>query len=77
MILKRLNLFRLTDWLLVGPAILISFAGLVTMNSFVGNSPFADRQIVWIVISVIIFPESGNVFNIKVAFLIFSTSLLA
>jgi len=55
MILKRLNLFRLTDWLLVGPAILISFAGLVTMNSFVGNSPFADRQIVWIIISVIVF----------------------
>ncbi len=49
------NTLRQTDWLLIGPALLISFAGLVTMNSFVGNSAAADRQIIWIIISLAIF----------------------
>lgn len=44
-----------TDWLIIGPAVLISFLGLVTMNSFVGDSAFADRQIIWIIVSILCF----------------------
>ena len=44
-----------TDWILFGSALLISAAGLVTMNSFVGESTFASRQIVWIILAVVVF----------------------
>ncbi len=44
-----------TDWILFGSAFLISLAGLVTMGSFLGESPFFSKQIVWIGISVVIF----------------------
>ncbi len=43
------------DWILLGSVILVSLAGLVTMNSFSGNSQFFSRQIIWLFISVIIF----------------------
>lgn len=44
-----------TDWLLFGAACAISLAGLVTMNSFTGDSPFAERQIIWIVCAAVAF----------------------
>ncbi len=44
-----------TDWILFGSAFLVSVAGLVTMNSFVGESPFAERQIIWIILSTAVF----------------------
>jgi len=44
--------FAHIDWLLPVSAILLSCLGLVTMNSFVGNSIFFERQVLWIVISV-------------------------
>lgn len=44
-----------TDWILFGSAILISVGGLVTMNSFVGESSFAARQALWIIIASIFF----------------------
>ena len=43
------------DWILLGSVILVSLAGLVTMNSFSGNSQFFSRQIIWLFISVIVF----------------------
>jgi len=43
------------DWLLFFSALLISLAGLVTMNSFAGESYFFDRQIIWLSITLIIF----------------------
>jgi rod shape determining protein RodA len=46
---------RKTDWLLFGSAFLISLSGLVTMSSFVGESPFFSRQIIWISVAVIVF----------------------
>ncbi len=49
------TLVRKTDWLLFGSALLISLSGLVTMSSFVGESPFFSRQIIWISVSVIAF----------------------
>ncbi|MDO8565326.1 MAG: FtsW/RodA/SpoVE family cell cycle protein [bacterium] len=43
------------DWQLFVPALLISLAGLITMNSFSGENYFFMRQSLWILISVIIF----------------------
>ena len=43
------------DWYLFVPALLISLAGLVTMNSFTGDDYFFSRQSVWILVSVIVY----------------------
>jgi rod shape determining protein RodA len=43
------------DWLLVIVLIPILLAGLFTMNSFVGENIFFQRQIIWIIISFVIF----------------------
>lgn len=43
------------DWILFVAALLISLAGLVTMNSFVGQSYFFHRQILWLTISLAVF----------------------
>lgn len=43
------------DWLLFSSALLISLAGLVTMNSFAGESYFFDRQIIWLSVTLILF----------------------
>ena len=43
------------DWHLFVPAILMSLAGLVTMNSFSGENYFFFRQSIWLLISISIF----------------------
>jgi rod shape determining protein RodA len=43
------------DWYLFVPAILISLAGLVTMNSFSGDNYFFFRQSIWLLVSVLVF----------------------
>lgn len=43
------------DWYLFVPALLISLAGLVTMNSFAGDNYFFMRQSMWILVSVVVF----------------------
>ena len=43
------------DWYLFVPAILISLAGLVTMNSFSGENYFFFRQSIWLLVSVLLF----------------------
>jgi len=43
------------DWILFFSVLPIMAAGLVTMKSFVGQSIYFDRQIIWIVFSIIIF----------------------
>lgn len=43
------------DWFLFVPALLISLAGLVTMNSFSGENYFFFRQSIWLLAVVIIF----------------------
>jgi rod shape determining protein RodA len=40
------------DWLLVVVPVLLTLAGLVTMNSFSGTQPFFERQLVWTLLSV-------------------------
>lgn len=46
---------RSVDWQLFVPAILISLAGLVTMNSFSGEELFFSRQVVWLCVSIGVF----------------------
>ncbi len=53
-VLKARSFFDI-DWLLLSSALLISGAGLVTMHSFVEESPFFNRQIIWLSISLIVF----------------------
>ena len=43
------------DWYLFAPAILVSLAGLATMNSFSGENYFFFRQSIWLLVSVSIF----------------------
>ena len=43
------------DWYLFVPAILVSLAGLATMNSFSGENYFFFRQSIWLLVSVSIF----------------------
>lgn len=47
-----LERFRGTDWLLVVPIIIIAGLGLVTMNSFVEENPFFDRQLIWLFVGL-------------------------
>ena len=47
--------FGSIDWMLFVSALLISLAGLVTMNSFTGTDRFFQRQIIWLAISIGIF----------------------
>jgi rod shape determining protein RodA len=48
------NFFKI-DWLLFGSAFLVSLAGLITMNSFTGETSFFEKQIIWILISTVAF----------------------
>src|SRR3989344_2854512 len=50
-LLERIHI----DWFLFVPALLISLAGLVTMNSFSGENYFFFRQSMWILVSIIVF----------------------
>jgi len=48
-------IFRNIDPILFGSVLLLCFAGLVTMNSFVGESKFFERQTIWLIVSVVVF----------------------
>ncbi len=43
------------DVLLFISALLISLAGLVTMHAYAGENIFFQRQILWLIISVVVF----------------------
>ena len=49
------NIFKNIDWILFVSVILIACAGLVTMNSFVGQSKFFGKQLIWLSISTCVF----------------------
>ncbi len=56
--MAKVEFFKKIDWLLVSFIVPILIAGLFTMKSFVpedGGVNFFDRQIVWIILSFIIF----------------------
>lgn len=43
------------DWILFAATVPLLLAGWVTMNSFVGESYFAERQLIWIGVSLLAF----------------------
>ncbi len=47
--------FLKIDWYIVGSLIPILVISLLTMNSFTGEGNYAERQLVWIIISFILF----------------------
>ncbi|OHB10528.1 MAG: rod shape-determining protein RodA [Candidatus Zambryskibacteria bacterium RIFCSPLOWO2_12_FULL_45_14] len=49
------------DWHMFVPAILISLAGLVTMNSFSGENYFFFRQNIWLLVSIVVFFVAATV----------------
>ena len=49
------RLLRNTDWLMLGSAILISLAGLVSMYGFGGTENYASHQLIWLVLGIGIF----------------------
>jgi hypothetical protein len=51
---KILNLSNI-DWFVFFALMLIVGAGLVTMNSFLGESAFYSKQLSWLMISLIFF----------------------
>ncbi len=55
------NIFKNIDWVLLGSALLIATAGLLTMNSFVGQSKFFEHQLVWLFISLVVFFVASGV----------------
>lgn len=51
---ERIARFRI-DWVMLASAVVLVLFGLVTMNSFVGENSYFERQIIWLVISVAVF----------------------
>ena len=49
------HLFGHIDWTLFGSAVLLSLAGLATMNSFAPENYFFEKQILWLSIGIILF----------------------
>jgi rod shape determining protein RodA len=43
------------DWILIGAALPVIFFGLITMYSFVDETSFFSRQVMWLGISVVVF----------------------
>ena len=48
------SFFRNIDWALFLPVLPMLFFGLLTMNSFQGESRFFDHQLIWIAVSFIV-----------------------
>jgi len=55
------NIFGDIDWILIGSILPIVGFGLITMNSFVDTGNFFNRQIIWLVISLIVFLILSNI----------------
>ena len=77
------SIFKNIDWILFGCVMLVTLAGLVTMDSFIGQSHFFERQIIWILISISIFFVACSIdwvflknTRIIVGLFLFSTLLL-
>ncbi len=55
------NIFKNIDWVLFLSVVLISLAGLITMNSFTETSNYFSRQIIWIIVSCCVFMFASGV----------------
>ena len=69
------------DWILFSSVLMLSCAGLVTMNSFLGNSHFFERQAIWLSISISAFFGAsalnwGFVKHTRVIVILFFSSVL-
>ena len=74
------RLLKDVDWILISSVVVISLAGLFSMNSFSGTSLYFERQIVWLVISLFVFFSSSTINwsflkNTKVIIILFSISV--
>jgi rod shape determining protein RodA len=58
---KFFSRLRSIDWLLFFSAILLVCAGMVTMYSFTGDNTYFDKQVVWLLVSVIVFFVCGTI----------------
>jgi rod shape determining protein RodA len=72
---------RKIDWIMFFSAVLISFFGLFTMNSFTGSDANFVKQIIWLIVSILVF--FGATFldyrflkKTKVVMIIFTISFL-
>ncbi len=43
------------DWIMLGAAVILVMFGLVTMNSFVGDNYYFEKQIIWLGVSLVVF----------------------
>lgn len=50
-----IRFLKSTDWVLIVALIPILLGGIITMSSLGGDSSFAFKQIIWIIVSIIIF----------------------
>jgi len=48
------------DWVMFGAAVLLVVFGLVTMYSFVGDNSYFEKQVVWLVLSAVVFFVVGS-----------------
>ncbi len=48
------NFFRSVDWLLFLSVTGLSLLGLVTMNSFIAENTYFERQLIWLIVSVFV-----------------------
>lgn len=49
------NIFKNNEWFLLLSSILLVCAGIVTMNSFIGETNFYERQTIWLLVGVSVF----------------------
>jgi rod shape determining protein RodA len=51
----RLKFYHWIDWPLFSAALLLTAAGLVTMNSFIGENYFFEKQLIWAASGIAVF----------------------
>jgi rod shape determining protein RodA len=50
-----LKILKHIDWLLLGSAVFITIVGIINMSSFTGEGDFSERQIIWLLLSLVVF----------------------
>ncbi|KND47957.1 MAG: rod shape determining protein RodA [Parcubacteria bacterium C7867-006] len=76
-----LSLFKDVDWVLFLSVFAVSMAGLISMNSFVSNSSYFEKQVVWLAVSMVVFLIASTINwsflkNTKVIVILFSISVI-
>ncbi len=76
-----LSLFKDVDWVLSLSVFAVSMAGLISMNSFVSNSSYFEKQVVWLAVSMVVFLVASTINwsflkNTKVIVILFGISVV-